>query len=277
MKRFLSYAGIILGSLIFAFGLNGFIIANGLAEGGFTGLALIIHYLSGWPVGIILLVLNVPLIILGWRKLGPAFTYKTLLAIIAVSVAIDLTQGFALKTNDLLLAALYGGVFSGLGIGIVIYSGATTGGVDIIARLIHDYKGISMGVVFFTFDLFVLSLVALLFGLEKTLYTLVALFIFSRIIDRILEGFEDAKAVTIISQHRQEITDLIIKELDRGATIIKGEGAYTGQEKEMIYVVVSKYQLLRLKRMVRDLDPQAFIIVNSVYEVLGEGFRSPSS
>lgn len=277
MKRLLPYAGIILGSLIFAFGLNSFIIANGLAEGGFTGLALIIHYLSGWPVGVILLVLNIPLVILGWRKLGASFAFKTLLAIIAVSLAIDLTQGCALKTNDLLLAALYGGVFSGVGIGIVLYSGATTGGVDIIARLIHDYKGISMGLVFFIFDLFVISLVAILFGLEKALYTLVALFIFSRIIDRILEGFEDAKAVTIISHQTQEITDLIIKELDRGATIINGKGAYTGLEKKMIYVVVSKYQLLRLKRIVRDQDPQAFIIINSVYEVLGEGFRSPSS
>lgn len=273
MSNILSYLGIGLGSLIFGFGLNYFIIANGLAEGGFTGLALILHYLSGWPVGIILVALNLPLFFLGWYKWGVPFILKTLVGVLSSSLAIEFTGSFALNSHDLLLAALYGGVFSGVGIGLVLRSGATTGGVDIIARLLHDWKGISMGKVYLAFDLVILTLVAFLFGLEKSLYTLVAVFIFSEVVDRIVEGFNDAKAVMIISQSTTAIAQAVIRELDRGATILKGYGAYTGREKNLLYVVVGKHQLIRLKKLVRNLDPYAFVIVNDVHEVLGEGFR----
>lgn len=269
------YLGTALGSFIFAFGLNYFIIANGLAEGGLTGLVLIFHYLTGWPVGSMLLTLNIPLMLLGWHRWGSAFFFKTLLGVAAVSLAVDLTHGLGLKVHDLLLASLYGGVFSGVGIGIVLRSGATTGGVDIIARYIHEKFGLSMGKVYFSFDIFVLSLVAVFFGLEIALYTIVALFVFSNIVDRIIEGFNDAKAVIIISQCNPAITQSIIQELDRGATILKGYGAYTGRDKDVLYVVISRLQLLQLKRIVANHDPQAFVIVNDVHEVLGEGFRTP--
>ncbi|MFZ5753349.1 MAG: YitT family protein, partial [Bacillota bacterium] len=181
-----TYLGIAAGSFIFAFGLNYFIIANGLAEGGFTGIALIIHYLAGWPVGTVLFLLNLPLFFIGWKMWGKTFVLKTILGVAAVSVALDLTQGFGLKTHDLLLAALYGGVLSGVGLGLVLRFGATTGGVDIIARWINEKSGISMGKIYFLFDLFVLSMVAFLFGLEKALYTLVAVGVFSQVIDRII-------------------------------------------------------------------------------------------
>jgi uncharacterized membrane-anchored protein YitT (DUF2179 family) len=263
-----------LGAFIFAFGLNYFIIANGLGEGGFTGLSLVIHYLTGWPVGLIIFILNIPLLFIGLKMWGKEFVIKTLLGVLAVSIAVELTKGISIKTHDLLLGALYGGVFSGVGIGIVLRSGATTGGVDIIARYIHEQKGISMGKVYFAFDFAVLSLVALLFGPDKALYTLVALFIFSKVVDRIIEGFDEARGVTIISGLSQVIAEAIIKEIERGATILKGYGAYTGQEKDILYVVLNKQELLRLKKLIRDIDPSAFIIVSEVYEVLGEGFRS---
>ncbi|MGI6588399.1 MAG: YitT family protein [Peptococcia bacterium] len=273
MKKLLPYLGITLGSFIFAFGLNYFIIANGLAEGGFTGLALIIHYLTGWSVGGILIALNIPLFFIGWKLWGKTFVIKTLLGVFAVSLAVDLTSGFRFITHDLLLGALYGGVLSGIGIGLVLRSGATTGGVDIIARLIYEKVGINMGKVYFSFDFAIIFIVAFFFGLEKALYTLVALYIFSQVIDRLLEGGNEARAVTIISGINQVIAQAIINELERGATILKGSGAYTGKEKNVLYVVVSKQQLLHLKKIIRKIDPRAFIIVNSVYEVLGEGFR----
>ncbi|HHY06238.1 MAG TPA: YitT family protein [Clostridia bacterium] len=273
MKKLLPYLGITLGSFIFAFGLNYFIIANGLAEGGFTGIALIIHYLTGWSVGAILITLNIPLFFIGWQLWGKDFVLKTLLGVFAVSFAVDLTTGLSFKTQDLLLGALYGGVLSGVGIGIILRSGATTGGVDIIARLIHERTGINMGKVYFSFDFAIIFIVAFFFGLEKALYTLVALYIFSRIIDRLLEGGNEARAVTIISSVNQVIVQAIINELERGATILKGSGAYTGKEKNILYVVISKQQLLHLKKIIRQIDPRAFIIVSNVYEVLGEGFR----
>jgi uncharacterized membrane-anchored protein YitT (DUF2179 family) len=273
MKKLLPYLGITLGSFIFAFSLNYFIIANGLAEGGFTGLALVIHYLTGWSVGGILITLNIPLFFIGWKFWGKTFVIKTLLGVSAVSLAVDLTSGFRFITHDLLLGALYGGVLSGIGIGLVLRSGATTGGVDIIARLIHEKVGINMGKVYFSFDFAIIFIVAFFFGLEKALYTLVALYIFSQVIDRLLEGGNEARAVIIISGVNQVIAQAIINELERGATILKGSGAYTGKEKNVLYVVISKQQLLHLKKIIRKIDPRAFIIVNSVYEVLGEGFR----
>lgn len=275
MKRFLPYCGIIFGSLIFAFGLNYFIIANGLAEGGFTGLALVIHYFTDWPVGIILITLNIPLFFIGWYLWGREFLLKTLLGVFAVSFAVDLTSGLNIPTQDLLLGALYGGVLSGVGIGLVLRSGATTGGVDIIARLIQEKTGLNLGRIYFSFDFLLLVFIIFSFGLEIALYTLVALFVFSRIIDRLLEGGHEARAVTIISTVEQVIIQAITQELQRGATIFKGIGAYTGKEKNILYVVVHKQQLLPLKKIIYRIDPQAFIIVNNVYEVFGEGFHSP--
>lgn len=274
MRSFFSFLGIVLGSFLFAFALNYFIIANGLAEGGFTGIALIIHYLTGWPAGIILAVLNIPLLVLGGFKWGISFIFKTMFSVLLVSLSVDVLQNFSsgLVTDDLLLAALYGGVVSGVGIGIVLRSGATTGGMDIIARFLHEKYNINMGVVYFSFDLAVITIVAIFFGLEKALYTLVALFIFSQVVDRIIEGLNEARAVIIVSQASVPITQAIINEMERGATLLKGHGAYTGREKEVVYVVVGKRQILQLKKLVQKLDPYAFVTVNHVYEVLGEGF-----
>lgn len=277
MKSALPYLGIASGSFIFAFGLNYFIIANGLAEGGFTGLALIIHYLTGLPTGGVLLVLNIPLLLLGWIKWGKTFILKTVLSVLGVSLAVDLTSGWGLKTHDLLLAALYGGVLSGVGIGVVLRSGGTTGGVDIIARYINETYGLSMGKFFFLFDFILLAAIGILFGLEKALYTLVTVYIFSLVIDKIIEGIDEAKAVIVISQATMAISQAILGEMDRGATIVKGYGAYTGRDKNVLYVVVGRHQLLRLKKIIREHDPRAFVIINNVHEVLGEGFRATNA
>jgi uncharacterized membrane-anchored protein YitT (DUF2179 family) len=273
LKKLLPYLGIALGALIFALGLNFFIVANNLAEGGFTGLALLIHYLTKWPIGSVLLTLNIPLFLIGWKCWGKQFLFKTMLGVLSVSVAIDLTGSFQFKSDDLLLVALYGGTLSGLGLGLVLRSGATTGGVDIIARLIYEKTGFSMGKTIFVFDLFIIAAVGALLGPEKALYTLVALYISSRVIDRLIEGVDEARAVTIISNVNQAIATAIINNLDRGATIIKGQGAYTGKEKSVLYVVVNKQEVLALKKIIREIDPHAFVIISNAYEVLGEGFR----
>jgi len=276
LKKLGSYLGIVVGSFIFACGLNYFIVANGLAEGGFTGLALIIHYLTGWPVGIVILALNIPLLILGVTRWGKVFLLKTILGVLISSIAVDLTSSLALKAPevDLFLAALYGGVLTGVGIGLVLRSGATTGGVDIIARFFYEQKGISIGKIYFILDLLIMIIAAWLFGLEVALYTLVTVFVFSQVVDRILDGPDKAKAVTIISRNSQDIIKAITHDLGRGATIIKGLGGYTYEEKEVLYVVVGWYQVITLKKIIQMYDPQAFVIVSDVHEVLGEGFRS---
>jgi len=264
---------IILGSFIYGFGVNYFIVANHLAEGGFTGIALILHYTFGWPVGIVILVSNIPLLIAGWRLWGFNFIAKTFLGVVASSLAIELTSSFQLQVDDLLLAALYGGIITGTGLALVIRYGGTTGGADIIGRLFNHFYGIRIGKFYLVFDTIVLSTVALLFGLTITLYSLVTIFVFSKVTDYILEGIDAAKQALIISNHTREIAEQIDRELDRGYTFLKGIGGYTGADKEILLCVVGKWQVFRLKKLVKKIDPKAFVIVSEVYEALGEGFK----
>ena len=264
---------IILGAVIFAFGVNYFITANHLAEGGFTGIALILHYTLGWPVGAVLLISNIPLFIISWKIWNWETLAKTILGVVVASVAIDLTSHLQLQVDDLLLAALYGGVFTGAGLGLVLRFGGTTGGADILGRLFHHHYGISLGKFYFAFDFLVLLTVAFIFGLQITLYSLVTIYVFSNVIDFILEGIDAARSAVIVSKHTKTIAQAIIKELDRGCTFIDGRGGYTGESKEVLFCVVSKWQIFKLKKLVRSIDPTAFVIVSDVYETLGEGFK----
>lgn len=279
MKDWKNYLAILLGSLVFALSLNYFIIANQLAEGGVTGVSLIIHYLTGFPVGLAILGLNIPIFALGWRELGRTFAFRTVLGVAAVSVFVDVTvpllKLFQPPPSDLLLAALFGGAASGLGLGLIFRAGGSTGGVDIVAQIAHHRYGVSIGRVMFTFDAVVLTAFGLLFNRNAALYSLVAMFVASRVIDSVQEGAYTAKAVTIISDNPQPIVRRITSELERGVTLLKGEGGFTGSPKEVLYCVVNRNEMARLKTIVHSEDPRAFVIVSDAREVLGEGFRGP--
>ncbi|TCS84155.1 YitT family protein [Tepidibacillus fermentans] len=264
---------ITLGALIFSFGLNYFTIANHLSEGGFTGIALLLKYIFGFSPSVVIMLLNIPLFILGWRKLGHQFMFYTIVGTSLVSFFLWLTEGFQQPLNDLLLASLYAGVSIGLGLGIIFRYGGTTGGVDIIARLAFKYFGISMGRTMFLFDFVIISLSAFYIGIQKAMYTLIAVFVAARVIDFTQEGAYAAKAAIIISDHSLEIKMKIMKEMDRGATMLKGKGGYTGSEKEVLYCVISRNELPRLKQIVHSIDPKAFVVVSDVHDVLGEGFE----
>lgn len=265
---------IIIGSFLYAFGLNYFIVANHLAEGGFTGIALILHYKLGWPVGTVILIGNIPLLIISWKLWGWEFISKTILGVVATALFINITAGYQLPVDDLLLAALYGGVSTGAGLGLVIRYGGTTGGADIIGHLFNHYWGIRMGKFYLIFDFLVISTVAVFFGLTISLYSLVTIFVFSRFADYIIEGLDAANQALIISEHSEQIAQAIDKELERGFTYIKGKGGYLGKDKEIILCVVGKWQIFRLKRIVKSIDSKAFVIVSDVYEALGEGFKT---
>jgi len=264
---------ITIGSLLYAFGLNYFIVANHLAEGGFTGIALILYYKLGWPVGTVILVGNIPLLIISWKLWGWEFISKTILGVAATALFLNITSSYQLPVDDLLLAALYGGVSTGAGLGLVLRYGGTTGGADIIGRLFNHYWGVRMGKFYLIFDFLVISTVAVFFGLTISLYSLVTIFIFSRFTDYIIEGLDAANQALIISEHSEKIAETIDKELGRGFTYIKGKGGYLGKDKEIILCVVGKWQIFRLKKIVKSIDSKAFVIVSDVYEALGEGFK----
>ncbi|MCW2277427.1 YitT family protein [Heliophilum fasciatum] len=265
---------ITLGSGCFALGLNYFIIANRLAEGGLTGIALIVHYLLGWPVGITYMVMNIPLFFFGWRLLGSEFAWKTLAGTMMVSFAVDITGHWQHPMpDDLLLAALYGGVAMGLGLGLIFLAGGSSAGADIVARVVNRRWGWPIGRVLLMIDVVVIALVGLIFGQAIAMYTLVAVFVASRVIDFVQEGAYRAKAVMIISDCSEEIAREVVEKLERGATLFGARGAYTKLERQVLYCVISRAELVRLKSLVYGVDPRAFMIVQEAYEVLGEGFR----
>ncbi|TCP31622.1 uncharacterized membrane-anchored protein YitT (DUF2179 family) [Scopulibacillus darangshiensis] len=267
---------ILLGSAIFAFGLVNFNIKNKLAEGGITGITLILYNLFHIDPAISNLVLNVPLFLIGWRMLGKNGFIYTLIGTGALSVFLWIFQhiitfNFTLA-HDLTLAALFAGVFVGAGLGIIFKYGGTTGGSDIIARLGHKYLGLSMGKVMFSIDAVVIVASLIYLDYRQAMYTLVAVFVAARVVDFIQKGTYAAKAATIISKDNPEIAKKIIEVLDRSATLTPGKGGYSGGEVDVLYCVVAQNQIFRLKSLISSIDPHAFVAVNDVHEVLGEGF-----
>lgn len=267
---------ILLGSAIFSFGIVHFNMQNNLAEGGFTGITLLLYFLFNWDPSYVNLLLNIPLFFIGWRLLGKNVFLYTLIGTVAVSVFLWIFQRYQINMplkDDLTLAALFAGVFIGVGLGIIFRFGGTTGGVDIIARLVHKYIGWSMGKTMFLFDVVVITL-SLIFYLtyQEAMYTLVAVFVGARVIDFMQEGAYSARGAIIISDKNQEIADKIMTEMERGVTVLKGHGSYSKQEKEVLYCVVGRNEIVLLKRVITSVDPHAFVSVTMVHDVLGEGF-----
>ncbi|WP_044640193.1 YitT family protein [Risungbinella massiliensis] len=264
---------ILLGACIFSIGINCFAITNHLAEGGFTGIALILYYLFDLSTGVVIFVLNIPLLFIGYKIFGKRTFYYTLIGIFAVSFFLEVTKNVGgFKTNDLLFVALYTGVFAGTGLGMIFRVGGTTGGSDIIARLANKYLGWSIGRTFLIFDFAVIAASAYYFGLKVAMYTLVAVFVGSKIIDFVVEGLSESKAAMIISEAPLVVAEEITKRMGRGVTILNGRGGFTGAEKQVVYAVFAPNELPKLKHIVLKADPYAFVVVHDVREVHGEGF-----
>lgn len=267
---------IVLGSAIFAFGLVNFNMQNNLAEGGFTGITLLLYFLFTIDPSITNLVLNIPLFFVGWKLLGRISFFYTMIGVFSVSLFLWLFQRYPVEMplrDDMTLASLFAGVFIGIGLGIIFRNGGTTGGVDIIARLVQKYIGWNMGKTMFLFDLVVIGLSWLLYlNYKEAMYTLVAVFIAAKVIDFMQEGAYSAKGATIISSRNDEISDKIMKEMDRGVTILKGQGSFSKKDLNVLYCVVSRNEIFRLKQVITSIDPHAFVAVSDVHDVLGEGF-----
>lgn len=272
---------ILIGTAIYAFGLHYFVLPNQLMEGGVTGIAVLLNYALQWPLSISTLALNVPLFFLGWKALGRGQMMYTLIGIISLSVFLALMEQMInhkwlvpfQSSQDYMLVALYAGVSLGTGLGIVFRFGGTTGGVDIVARIVARSRGISMGQIILTLDAVIIGISLFFIPIEKVLYTLVTVFIASKLIDFIQDGAYAAKAFSIITEHGDSISKKITIELDRGVTLIPAKGAFSGQQKEVVYCVVQRQEIRRLKTIVRNIDPRAFIVINEVHDVLGEGFK----
>lgn len=275
MKTVYEIAGVSLGVLLVALGLDMFLIPNKIAAGGVSGIATILHYLVGAPVGAAILALNIPLFAMGVYRMGLRFGFRSLYGTITLSLAVDLLAPvLPVPTNDVLLASLYGGVLTGLGMGLVFRFRGTTGGTDLAAMVLRTYTGVNIGQLLFLVDGAVVLAAGIAFhSAELAMYALITIFIAAWLIDVVQEGVSYAKAFLIISERSDEIAEAIVAELDRGATAWPAQGAYTGDQKKVLLSVVNRAEVSRLKDIVHAVDPRAFVILANVHEVLGEGFK----
>ncbi|HOB08981.1 MAG: YitT family protein [Limnochordia bacterium] len=268
------YLGVLIGVAVTAFGLTWFLIPGRIAAGGVSGLATVGYHLFDLPVGLTMLVLNIPLFAASITVLGAVYGAKTFIGTIVLSVLVDVFQRWAVPlTSDPLLTAVYGGVITGIGLGITFRSGGSTGGTDMAAQLVAHFLPTTVGRALLFVDGFVILMAGFAFGPELALYALLAVFISTKTVDLVQEGQSYAKAAFIISDHSDKVGELILSQLERGATALAGKGVYTGTEREVLFVIVSRSEIRTLCRLVSEIDPKAFVVISDVHEVLGEGFK----
>ncbi|TDL68613.1 YitT family protein [Paenibacillus amylolyticus] len=271
-KRITDILFIMAGAFLFALAVNLFVIPNDLAEGGVTGITIILYYLFEWSPGLMNLILNGILLIAGYRFLDKTTTVYTIIAVVFNSLFLHLTESWTIASDELWINTIFAGVFAGLGIGLIVRVGGTTAGTVILARLANKYLdwNISYGLLFF--DLIVAFSSYFIIGPQGLMCTIVLLFVGTKTMEFIIEGLNPKKAVMIISSKQDEIAKQVIEKMDRGVTVLSGHGYYTKNKKEILYIVISKQEVSMLKKIVRAEDEIAFITIHDVRDVFGEGF-----
>ena len=276
IKKIYPILTILLGAAIYAFGLTYFVVPHHLFEGGATGITLITFYLFKIPVSLMNLLINIPLFILAWKIFGAKSLYSSLLGTLSLSAWLAFFERIPLHIDlqgDLLITALIAGILLGIGLGIIFNAGGTTGGTDILARIINKYTHISMGKLLFILDFCILMLILLIFkDLRLVSYTLLFDFIVSRVIDLIGEGGYAGKGFMIITKRPDHLAKAINDDLGRGVTFISGQGYYSQKDLKIIYCIVGRNEIVKMKEMIHRIDPQAFITITEAHEILGEGF-----
>ena len=270
---------IILGSSLFSLGFDLFMEPHSFNAGGITGLAQIIFNLTDLgSIAFWVAAINVPLFILGGMRIGKRFFFGSLLGMAAITVTLDLFLMIPAPQTEPLLACIYGGAITGVGLGMVFFTGASTGGSDIICRLLkRRWRNVPIGTITMGFDLVVMVLTGLAFGdLSKALYTGLAVFLSGKVIDLVIYSFDNSRVAIIISGENEQIARIIMDKLERGVTYLQGEGAYSGRQSKVILTAVKSHQLADLKDLVAHVDPEAFVIVQEAHQVLGDGFARHS-
>ncbi len=263
---------ILIGSFIHAYGINALLIPHNLLTGGLTGIAMIIEYFFKVPISLTVVLLNIPLFIAGYRMISKRFVYLSIIGILSLSFFLSLTKNWTLSIESPMVAAIYGGLLLGVGSGIIIKNRGSLGGTDIIAVIANKYFSVSIGVVTTLFNFLILAMAIFMFDVELAMYTMIAIFVSSKAIDALQEGFNHKKTIIIISDHSQEIARELMEKVGRGVTFLEGEGAYTNTRKKLIYIVVRIMELSRVKDIVRAIDENAFLSIIDTKEVEGKGF-----
>ena len=263
---------IIIGAFIFALSINLFVIPNDLGEGGVTGITIILFYLFKWSPGLVSFIMNAFLLIVGYKFLSRITTIYTIIAVTFHSLFLHLTENWNITSDEIIINAIFGGVFAGVGIGLIIRVGGTTAGSTILARMTNKYLGWSLSYGLLFFDVIVAVSSYFIIGAEGLMLTILMLYIGTKVMEFIIEGVNPKKAITIISKEADLIAKQVTVKMDRGVTVLSGHGYYTKDAKEVLYIVISKQEVVKLKRIVESTDSSAFIAIHDVRDVFGEGF-----
>ena len=269
---FSAYLQILAGCVLGAAAYPAFLVPNNIAPGGLTGIATILNFLFHWPVGTVSLLLNIPLFIIGYRSMGKIFAFRCLIATALFSMLIDVLP-IGPISSDPLLGTLFGGVVLGVGLGLILRGGATTGGSDMVARMVHRrLPFISVGMFLFVLDCLVVLGAAVFIGTEQALYAFISIYVCSRVIDAVMMGFGGNKACFIMTANWEKITNRLMDEVGRGVTHLEAKGAYTGRQQPVVLCVAARQEIMAVKRIVQEEDEKAFMFITEAHEALGEGF-----
>ncbi|MBT2723583.1 YitT family protein [Bacillus sp. ISL-46] len=264
---------ITLGATLMAVGLEIFLVPNNVIDGGITGISIMLSYVTGWKLGIFLFILNIPFFFIGYKQIGKTFALSTLYGILILSIGTTLLHPVPAFTQDILLATVFGGIVLGIGVGIVIRYGGSLDGTEILAILFNKKLPFSVGEIIMFFNLFILGCAGFVFTWDRAMYSLIAYFVAYKTIDITITGLDESKSVWIISDNAKQIGDAIMSRLGRGVTYINGEGAYSGDDKKVIFCVINRLEEAKLKEIVTENDDSAFLAVADIAEVRGGRFK----
>ena len=264
---------IIFGAILMGVGIEEFLVPNQILDGGIVGISIILSHLTGWRLGVFIFILNIPFFFIGYKQIGKTFALSTVLGITVLSLTTFFLHDFPVFTEDLLLATVFGGIVLGAGVGIVIRYGGSLDGTEIMAILANRRMPFSVGEIIMFFNIFIFGTAGFVFGWDRAMYSILAYFIAFKTIDIVMAGLDESKAAWIISEQHQEIGEAILARLGRGVTYLKGEGAYTGDDKKVIFCVITRLEEAKLKSIVEELDESAFLAVGNIAEVRGGRFK----
>ena len=267
------YIYIFIGSIITAIGLEIFLIPNNIIDGGVVGISIMLSAITGLPFGAFLILINLPFLYLGYKHIGKAFAIATTFAVISLSFWSSVFLPVLPVTNDYFLAAVFGGIITGTGVGLIIRNGGSLDGTEIVAILTDKKTVFSVGEIVMFINLFILSSASLVFGWDKAMYSLVAYFVIAKMIDVVLKGLEETYSVMIVTSQHTDILNRLMLEMDKGATVLHGEGGYTKEKRKILYCVVTRLEIDKLKNMVLDIDEGAFVTINPVSDIVGGRLR----
>ena len=265
---------VMIGELFCAVAITFFFVPHRLLSGGVGGISIMIQYLTGYSSGIFIFLINIPLLILGFRKLSKPFMIFTFISSNLLSLYLVMLKQMSLNfyVEDILLSAVFGGVLNGIGMGILFRNATSQGGLDILAMIARKQWNLNIGYALMGMNFVIVSTASVLFGIERGMYTLIAMYIAYQCVDKVISGFDIKKQIIIISSRSEEIARQIMIDPHRGVTLLQGRGAYTGESKEVIYCVASNRQVVRIKQVVEEFDSRAFISISDMVEVKGKGF-----